>query len=42
MTGFPVGAFTYITTADSIILIFNNSEDNRNEYAEDLFADLAL
>jgi len=40
MTGFPVGAFTYITTADSIILIFNNSEDNRNEYAEDLFADL--
>jgi hypothetical protein len=37
--GFPVSVFTYITTADSIILIYNDSTTT-NAYAAELFADL--
>jgi hypothetical protein len=35
--GFPVSVFTYITTADSIILIYNTSE---NPYALQIYNDL--
>jgi len=37
--GFPVSVFSYITTADAAILIFNDS-DNTNEYAKELYIDL--
>ena len=37
-TGFPVGAFTYITTTDSILLMFNNSDTGA--YAKKIFDDI--
>jgi hypothetical protein len=36
--GFPVGVFTYVTTPDSIILIYNNSDTG--DMANELFTDL--